>query len=184
MDIYKQAVAISKISKQGYIIHLFEVIIGLIERYKQSSYLYHPLIRDLNEGSFKNMTTILVYAVTIHDMNINKEKLGKITKMLYFKSSAESNSKCVNDKLHEVFDNILDILNDNDMDISNMWLVDNININNKRFNDDRTYEINYLYDELNKLWITGSKTTWQECKDIEQKFHRENHNKIIFVNNS
>jgi hypothetical protein len=38
------------------------------------------------------MTTILVDAITIHDKNINKEKLGKITKMLDFKSSDESNS--------------------------------------------------------------------------------------------
>jgi len=196
LDIYKQAVAISKMSKEEYIIHLFEVIIGLIERYKESSYLYHPSIRDLNEGSFKDMTTILSDAVSTHDKNSNnEEKLGKVTKMLDFKSSAETNSKYVNDKLHEIFDNILDILNDNDMDISNIGLVDNMDINNKRFNDDRTYEINYLYDELNQLRITGSKTTRQEYKEkllniydkvteIEQIFDRENHNKNTFVNNS
>jgi len=195
LDIYKKAVQISRMDKREYIIHLFEVVIGLIERYNKSSYLDHESIRDLNEESLKDMISILNSAVNEHDKKYPNEKLGKVIKIVDSKSIAESNSKFVNDKLHEIYDNIFDLLNDHNIDITNMGFIDNMNIDSKRFNDDRTFELNQLTEILNEFMISGSEKSRQEYKEkllsiydklteIEQIFDRENSDSNTFVNNS
>jgi len=193
--VLRNILKITRMSNKELAVYLFHFLMGLLERYKNDSCLDHESIRDLNEDSFKDLTTLFSEAVNLHDRGNSEEKMSKVTKMIDSKSTVGSQSKYVNDKFHEIYDNIFDILNDYNMDISNMGFIDNMDINNKRFNDDRTFELDYLVKELNELRISGNENTRKDYKEkllkiynnlseIEEIFDRENSNKETFVNNS
>jgi len=59
-------------------------------------------------------------------------------------------SKFVIDKLHEVFNNVHDLLNEYNEDETNINLVDDIAINNKSNKENRTKELKYLLKESKK----------------------------------
>jgi hypothetical protein len=122
-------------------------------------------------------------------------KGNKITKINNYKSEADTESKFVTDKLDEILKNITQLFNDDDQDLSNINIVYNMDLSDKKLDDDKTYEIEYITNKLKELDVSGSEETRQEYKEklldiydkvseVEEVFDRNNNGGEGFLNNS
>jgi len=198
LDSYENIDNMNKEDSEKMIIKLQNFVKGLEFRYKNARYLTHESIRDINKYDINDMMGLCNDLLDIHESKFGKiidnngKKIGKISEST---SEIESESKYMNDELHEVLNNVHDILNEYNQDITNVNLVDDMDINNKSDRDERTYEVSYLLDEIEKIAIGGSKESKEKIKsDLLKIFGRlielgniidkANFNNDEFVNNS
>ena len=198
LESYESIGNMNKEDSEKMIIKLQEFVKGLDFRYKNSNYLSHESIRDINKYDINDMMGLCNDLLEIHESKFGKitdskgKTIGKISEMT---SDIESESKYVNDELHEVLNNVHDVLNEYYQDISNVNLVDDIDLDNKSGRDERTYEVTYILDEMENMNISGSKESKEKIKsnllkifdrliELEKVIDKANFNNDEFVNNS
>jgi hypothetical protein len=180
--------------------NLLEFVKGLDYRYKSANYLNHKSIRNINkydiDDMFKLCSDIIRHYRTKHDDDGVVHKKGvTFIKVETPTLNIDPESKYVNDELHETYNNLHDLINEYDQDITNINLVDDMDINNKSGKENRNKELKYLLKKFKNMKATGSKQSKEKFKsdllnlfdrmiELEKIFDKTNFEKNDFVNNS
>ncbi|KAG4081858.1 hypothetical protein H8356DRAFT_1755714 [Neocallimastix lanati (nom. inval.)] len=138
-------------------------------RYKSANYLNHKSIRNINKYDIDDITKHDDDGV-VHKKGVTFIKVETPT------LNIDPESKYVNDELHETYNNLHDLINEYDQDITNINLVDDMDINNKSGKENRNKELKYLLKKFKNMKATGSKQ--------KKIFDKTNFEKNDFVNNS
>ncbi|KAL6625978.1 hypothetical protein U3516DRAFT_890993, partial [Neocallimastix sp. 'constans'] len=198
LNSFENSGAITKEDSEKFITNMNEVINGLNYRYMNSNYKSHESIRDLDMNKLNNINKLYNQMLKRHvekHGEIVDSKGNKITKTNNYKSEVDTESKFVTDKLDEILKNITQLFNDDDQDLSNINIVYNMDLSDKKLDDDKTYEIEYITNKLKELDVSGSEETRQEYKEklldiydkvseVEEVFDRNNNGGEGFLNNS
>jgi len=198
LDSYENANTMNKEDSEKIIIKLHEFVNGLDYRYKNSKYLDHESIRNINKHDINSMVRLCNDMLKLHESKFGKildSKGRESVKIIESTFDIDPESKFVNDELHEVFNNVHDLLNEYNEDETNINLVDDMDINNKSNKENRTKELKYLLKELKKINVSGSKESKEKFKsdllrifdrmiELEKIFDKGNFNHDEFVNNS
>jgi len=131
------------------IINFLVFVKGLDYCYKSANYLNHKSIKNINkydiDDMFKLCSDIIRHYRTKHDGDGVVHKKGVILiKVEQPTLNIDLESKYVNDELHEIYNNLHDLINEYDQDITNINLVDDMDINNKSGRENRNKELKYL----------------------------------------
>ncbi|KAG4082194.1 hypothetical protein H8356DRAFT_970242, partial [Neocallimastix lanati (nom. inval.)] len=190
---------ITESDSETFILGISEALNGLNYRYTNSYYLGHDSIRSLTQDKLNDMAFLFADIVESHDKKFstsNSNKISSSVKLIDFESNTDSQSKFVNDKLHEILDNVSDLFNENNQEISDIHTVDNMDINNKQYDDDRSEEINDIVENLKQITADNSDDETKEklknnlieihnkLSQLERIFDRENTQQENYVNNS
>ncbi|KAL6589740.1 hypothetical protein U3516DRAFT_921521, partial [Neocallimastix sp. 'constans'] len=188
LNSFENSGAITKEDSEKFITDMNEVINGLNYRYMNSNYKSHESIRDLDMNKLNNINKLYNQMLKQHvekHGEIVDSKGNKITKTNNYKNEADTESKF----------NITQLFNDDDQDLSNINIVYNMDLSDKKLDDDKTYEIEYITNKLKELDVSGSEETRQEYKEklldiydkvseVEEVFDRNNNGGEGFLNNS
>ncbi|KAL6592992.1 hypothetical protein U3516DRAFT_917545, partial [Neocallimastix sp. 'constans'] len=175
LNSFENSGAITKEDSEKFITNMNEVINGLNYRYMNSNYKSHESIRDLDMNKLNNINKLYNQMLKQHvekHGEIVDSKGNKITKINNYKSEADTESKF----------NITQLFNDDDQDLSNINIVYNMDLSDKKLDDDKTYEIEYIKNKLKELDVSGN--IYDKVSEVEEVFDRNNNGGEGFLNNS
>lgn len=195
LKFYKDNVSNIESSKESteILINLYDSINALAYRYVKSEFIENRSIRSLDNTLLDQLSGIFEDSILFHNAKFNDKLLdnnGKeIKEIIDYKSIAETESKYVNDILHNIYNGIINILGEsndvNEFDdklLDNMEKLDNGEVN-KVYSSDRKGEFEYLRDKLKNYKIDETNkdhekelfiNVYRDILEIEEIFDREN----------
>jgi len=176
------------------LINLYDSINALAYRYVKSEFIEDRSIRSLNNTLLDQLSKIFEDSIILHQAKFENKLLdnnsNEIKSIIDYKLIAETESKYVNDMLHAIYNEVINILGETTNDVNefddklldNMEKLDNGEVN-KVYNSDRRGEFEYLRDKLKNYKIDESDkdhekeifmNVYQDISEIENVFDREN----------
>ncbi|KAL6591751.1 hypothetical protein U3516DRAFT_570046 [Neocallimastix sp. 'constans'] len=189
---------------QDILTNLYDAINVLVYRYAKSEYLEDGAIKFLNEDLIRELSSTFDKNLVLHNAKFN-EKLkdsngNEIKNIIEYKSISDTQSKYVNDMLHDIYRKLFNIFDTDEFNkgLRNNMELDGNNKINRIYDDNRARELKFLIKQLGKYEIYSNDKEYQReellsiykrLSEVEEIFDRENNNRVknngnIFANNS